>query len=77
MDADRFVAFASRLPLYDGAVRFALREQPETGRAEPPRVAVEAEASSAASLAALNHSELYGPLPGRDEAVGLFDVAVV
>ncbi|MEV8610112.1 hypothetical protein AB0383_19670 [Amycolatopsis sp. NPDC051373] len=67
-----------RLPVYDGAVRHALRcdaEQPPTARTAPaPRQAPSVTAHSRAELAALNQSSLYGPLPAAGQAVGIFDM---
>jgi hypothetical protein len=64
-----------RLPLYDGAVRHALRreaEQPTPTPARATRPAEPVEAHTRDQLAAMNQTREYGPMAGQ--SVGVFDV---
>jgi hypothetical protein len=71
----RLVPLMVRLPVYDGAVRFAIRNEPaelSTPASNEPEPAI---APSADQLQAMNHNPLYGPLSGQ--MVGMFEVSKV
>jgi hypothetical protein len=85
LDAARFTSLVTRLPVYDGAVRHAMRrdlEQRETAAQRPaqrtpaPAVAesqpVKSTPHSSAHFAALNKTREFGPL-GVNQA-GVFDL---
>jgi len=77
MAASRAAPLMMRLPVYDGAVRFAVHydnapENHEQPSSEPDEPSV---APTADQLQAMNTNPLYGPLPGQ--TVGLFDVVKV
>lgn len=72
LPASRLVPLMVRLPVYDGAVAFAIRQEPtQLAPVEPEP----APALSANQLQAMNSSALYGPMAGQ--TVGLFEVSTV
>jgi hypothetical protein len=71
----RLVPLMVRLPVYDGAVQFAIRNEPERGvetRIEPTEPI---QPATTDQLQAMNSNPLYGPMQGQ--MVGMFDVVTV
>lgn len=66
-----------RLPVYDGAVRFALLEAPaperQAARPAPAEPTSQPKPHTRGQLAALNGTREYGPL-GLNQQVGVFDL---
>lgn len=77
LPAAQFFPRMVRLPVYEGAVRFALLSEPQSPRATPQPAAETHQAPpvnahSREELAALNNTRDYGPL-GVNQA-GVFDL---
>lgn len=75
MSMARLVPLMVRLPVYDGAVRFALRNEPGESTSTPHEQVAPSVAPTAHQLQAMNSNPLYGPMQGQ--MVGMFDVVTV
>lgn len=75
MPVGRLVPLMVRLPIYDGAVRFATQNEHTEQTAQGPQDTQPAPSLTADQLQALNTNPLYGPMQGQ--TVGLFDVVKV
>jgi hypothetical protein len=79
--ADRLIRDMVRLPVYDGAVAWALRSEAEEPQPTPaPAVARAAPTGvslTADQLRQMSAGGLYGPCPSAGQDVGLFEVSTV